>query len=1102
MPRPGSWTSPADLDDRLQRALQEVHHLKCERNDLESKLRYVQTQFRRLTADMKLSAPPDIPVVSAATEMAAAPKQEGAQQRVPPKKTTPKMVKAQKSKNATASAHRPGTLREDPAAVWTGARPSRLGPLPTANHRSPRSASTSPPRGHSGDAAAARPSSSGPFLHASPLSALAELQSTQLALRCCTAELEQLRAANEALRQAASGGETPNASKTKLSVEVTRLSGEKTILEEQLRLLRGEVERLQLAQQQTWQTNQQQITTLTTQLQSAVLSQRQMETQYQQAVQGLTAERDLLKQRTQHLEEQLGRETQRAAQAETRAAAEAQRKAAELQRLATTSPASSEPREVAEAVQVQTLSLQRRVQQLEADLRVSKQEGQRLLAELQQSQAALGDAKRLALQATQEKRGLQLHADRAKQLEADLDQRSEEVRRLEQQLLDAVASLQSCNRETAEAVRREAGQQLADLQAELETAHQQRRESEMEALACRQQVAEAKRVASGLREDVAAYKRHMEKLEREFTSSSDLASAAAVGEATGASVMAQYAKRGGMTEEEMHRVFAVAALRKRSSFSERESGLVPDGALTGALGAEANQALDLFESLGWDETWEAKQLREALATAALDLELANQHAQQEKAQTEQQREALRAVTAERDALLEENVEMRRRLSHVQTVFAKQQLQAYRAALTLQKSEGDSSPQAASGLGQISLCIRAVEMENTILSALGLEDRQSPTALFFSLDGLEAYDTMLSPTFYSLQAIPVDVLFQYDGLPPDDVTVAEIQRTVFLLQLHHTTEDGSQVVAQAELPGTELLHAREVALESTLRLVDGEGVVVGHVLLERCCRRLMLPVVLGAPLAPATSPTSAAPPDGLVMSALEVRAALVALRSVVAIRVQVFRLQGYEPPAATALPEVEEVPEPGAITAAAATRPPDPYIFYTTSSPVPSLSPIRDTVVRSTGGGPLRRPDTPGGDAVFDQEPVEHRVAVDRDLVQFLCYGSIVFVVFDANSTDIEHNLGTVELPLKPLLESPQAMMRTTEVLHPRGTLSVGLSWKAGRIGREATHNTVERRPSSERCADYMMKYWMLADATPSRSIENKKTKTKQQQQKNNQPTNN
>ncbi|KEG09947.1 hypothetical protein DQ04_04411080, partial [Trypanosoma grayi] len=146
-----------------------------------------------------------------------------------------------------------------------------------------------------------------------------------------------------------------------------------------------------------------------------------------------------------------------------------------------------------------------------------------------------------------------------------------------------------------------------------------------------------------------------------------------------------------------------------------------------------------------------------------------------------------------------------------------------------------------------------------------------------------------------------------------------------------------------------------------------------------------------------------------MGAEAMRAALVALRSVVALRVQVFRAADLR-----------------------ATPPPQPYVFYTASAPS-GLSCVRDTTVRTSTKAFTTDP-------VFDVEPIEHRVVVDQELLLFIAEGAVVFVVFDERAKEVRANLGVAEVPLRPLLASPQAVVRTTEVLHPQGTLTVGLSW--------------------------------------------------------------
>lgn len=1091
------------------------------------------------------------------------------------------------------------------------------------------------------------------------------------------AERRVARPTSEMTDQERSGASPDGASLASPSMELARLTAENSLLVEQKHLLREEVSRLQLAQQQSWETTQQEIATLTTQLhqcQHSVTSnddRRQSEhAKWGQEKDRLERECHALRIRCTQTEADLtacraGMVPPASSSYLTSPssipfpgssaadgvlgllggnAQQASQKGDGSGSSSGSSGSSSTPNTSSGGggggdwnwTVVQEMR-RKQAEETNAILQVERarweEERTNLRRELSESQRAL-------LQGTQEKYSLRFYTDRVQQLEGELSQKSSEVGEMEQQLLQALGALQSCQRDATVAVRQEVGQELSQLRQEVEEAHAARREKEKLMMEQREQLAEANRKAHQWSADVEMYK---EMIEKYYAGVLDAipghphGSAAAPGgqvppTATtplhrttssrphrlpsggrlpqGVDVMQGGGGGGhspsvtsspflstnvqapsGLSSDELHRAYAVAALQKSSakytSLWSNESGLSPslrvgsDGPPM-ALSAEAKAPLQLFEALQWDEKWEAKQLREALATAALDVELAVQQSQQERTQAEHFREQLAHMTKERDVLLEENIEMRRRLRHVQTVFAKQQMHAYRDTLKQRVGGGsvvsagvayargerpnegaggvplpiathgspeDEKELASSGAmtslppsslashGQVDILLRSMYLEDAVLPLLQFTstaaDRHQPTSLFFTLDGLLGYGTMLSPSFYSVEEGLSDVLFQYAGLSPDTLTMEEIQRTTLVLQLHHAfrgdtkrkrekdkkakpkgfwkstpflqkatnktsdkddedeseddddddddsmqmtmeggIEGGSEIIAQAELPGAWLLQASEMVQEATLDLISGGGDVVGHVMMEFSCHHLLLPISLGLPLRSdiASSDGKAGKltvgvDHGMVLSASEVKAALVALRSVIAIRIQVFRLEGITArvPAPTSGGDTaasmsskkkktgeEKEKDAGGGKTGDGMREVSPYVFYTTNSALPAVSAIRDTVVRPTAVHRHRaeeeEEDASASEALlsatFESAPTEHRVAADRDLIHFLCYSSVAFVVFDEHEEDVSHQLGMIEIPLRSLLDSPQAFIREVGVLHPRGKLTVGLSWRS------------------------------------------------------------
>ncbi|EPY32481.1 BRCT domain-containing protein [Angomonas deanei] len=493
-----------------------------------------------------------------------------------------------------------------------------------------------------------------------------------------------------------------------------------------------------------------------------------------------------------------------------------------------------------------------RFQSAQSQIETLKGECARLVEELKSSHTSTAEVKKEIFILEQEKSNLEVKCARLDETELQLQRRNEEILRLEANLLKSVDSLNSCNRETEAAVRRELQSRITELQEMRDQADASRREKEKALIDTRSELSDTKRKLESLIEDVALYKGQVAKVEKEKRE-----------------IAAQLEFAGRPTTElsddEIHRALAVATIKKRAD-ENKDVGDAPTD--------EGKEALDLYNALQWDEKWEKAQLEEAISSAALDLELAETRCQQMMEQVEKGRDTLLKLTRERDDLLEENVEMRGRLRHVQTVFAKQQLQTYRTA----QARATSSEVEDNGL--ISFYVREIQYEPEILEQLGIKDYTAAVSLFLSLDGLLDYDTMLSPLVYSLQE-PVDIHFQYADLDRRQVTITELQKTSFTFQLHAARGDASAIVAMCELSGTTLMTAREMSQEEVIELIAQDGTCVGRLVVEFTCRRLMLPVLLG------TSPVE----GNLHLSSAEVTAAMTALRSVRYLRVQVFKCEG-------------------------------------------------------------------------------------------------------------------------------------------------------------------------------------------------------------------
>lgn len=979
MQRRGTGRSPhADTEERLQRALHENAHLKSQKNDLEEKLKKAQTQFRRIAADWR-----QVQEGHGSRSSASPPP--------PPPLSTSSWLPGSTGRPNSATADLPA-LPSVSRSVLPSLHPNQR----SATSRSPSSAATPVKRSSvvGGGPAQSLASSSH---HVAPVAqkgvSEAELAACKAALAHAQLQVQQLQAAAAATATTSTAASSSNAAAAAASLAASQQ--EAASLRTQLQQVREELNKSLFAQQQLQTQTTQSMEGLQQHLQGTNTAQQQLEGQYRATLDSLTREKQDLTLQLRLMEVEKQALESAAAAAATAAASTGSHDPADLNTV------QGELHRKATEVTL----LNSRLQYAQGQVETLKGECGRLVDELRQAATAHGDTKKALFALEHEAAALRAKAATLNDVEVALQHKNAENVRLEEELMKLVGSLQSCNRETEAAVRLEFQARLREVQEMRDTAERERREVERRLLNTQHDLAEVRRTLESTQEDLALYRGQVAKVEKEKTLLS--AQIAFAGHSAAATAVASGAD---LTDEDVHRALAVAAMKKRGVSGGGGGGPLSmlDAVLGGSKGGdqasaeatEARSAMDLFEALHWDGDWELGQLREALATAAMDLELAETRCQQMSEQVDQYRTTLRKLTEERDTLLEEGIALRGRVTHVQTIFAKQQLQAYRAAAAAGRDHD----------GLVSFSLRVLRShEAAMCRALGMADLHAPVSFFFTLDGLADYETMVGPTLHALEDV-VDVRFQYEDLDKDAVTLATIQDTTFTFQLHCRSGDGSRLVAMAELPGMALLAARELSMEETLELIDGSGEKVGTVLVEFCCSHLMLPVLLDAPL---SDPRAGA----ATLSSAEIKSAMVALRAVRFLRVQLFRAQGLAGSA-----EDNTLPQP--------------YVFYTASSPVGGLSCVRDTVVQ-----PFNKSFTT--DPTFDVAPVDHRVIVDAALIRFVAFGVVHFVVFDERAKDVHVNLGLVEVALRPLLESPSATITLTQPLHPQGTLSLGLSWVCG-----------------------------------------------------------
>ncbi|KAH9598977.1 hypothetical protein LSM04_004905 [Trypanosoma melophagium] len=951
MPRPNEVQLSAVREDRLQQALQENHRLKREVLELQDKLKLVQVKFHKLTRDLKRVSPEVLQELN----------NVGSKPSLPHSLPPPSVVQTTRPLSSSSALpqvkHASGTTTTAATAATASGK---------------RRLSTSLPR------LSAFEGTSAP----SPAD-MEELQRCREALQRAQMEITSLRAAAQTAPVTSSASPAVTLVLDQIRHDLERVVAERDqlkvecdTLREQLARTQTELNNVRFSQQQHRSFEKQSYDVLSEKAKTAESARLQSEMEYQKIIDALTREKDALALKLRlMLQEEAGRQHDLAA-VDPMGLIQLQ----------------SEIQDKSKQITILTSRMQGAQQQAET----LKGECTRLVEELQRFHSLLAETKRELFEVEHEKSILQVRCARMEELEEAFKRKSEEIIRLEQELLRTAGTLQSCNRETEEAVRRELASRIADLQEMRDSAESRRREKESQLLEAQHQLVELQRQLDVSREDVQMYREQLQKAEKERAElSRNIALAGHTVEEFG--------------EEDVHRALAVAAVRKAARGTKtlaRTRGTSTNEVAKKIPSEEAQEALDMWETLQWDEGWEADQLREALASAALDMELASTRCQQMSEQIEEERKLQQALSKERDTLLEENIELRRRLTHVQTVFAKQQLEAYRVAKLRGTEESNIKDN-----GLITFNIRDLECDTGLLRALGISNPTgAAVALFFSLDGLKSYDTMLSPTFYSLDE-PLDITFRYDQMEREELTLSDIRNTTFIFQLHQVHGATNTVIAMAELPGVALLSCRELTVSERIVMLSGNGEASGAITVEMCASNLILPILLDRPLISETNTNKNSGNDNndMFLTAEALRAALISLRGVVALRVQVFRADGL-----------------------LASPTPQPYVFYTASAPS-GLSCIRDTVVHTSTKAFTTDP-------VFDVDPVDHRLVMDRELVQFVAEGFIVFVVFDEQAKEVRANLGVVEVPLRPLLASPQAVVRTTEVLHPQGTLSVGLSW--------------------------------------------------------------
>ncbi len=616
--------------------------------------------------------------------------------------------------------------------------------------------------------------------------------------------------------------------------------------------------------------------------------------------------------------------------------------------------------------------LTNRLSYTQSQVNALRGECERLVEEMRAVHNQHADVKKQLFEAQHQNAALAIRCDRMNELEQALHNKNEELLKVEQELLKLIDRLQGCSRETELQVRREMNDRINELEAMREEADKVRRLRERDVILLQQELGDAKRRGDVALADADVYRKELERMQGEKQDQAERS----VLYGTMSSVMD--------LDDDVHKAMAMANIRRRQGQSVLSNG----GSLRAATAAEGAAAtLDMWEGMAWSDDWEAGKLREALATAALNLELAETRCMQLTHEAETRDVSAKDIARERDVLLEENIEMRRRISNVQTMFAKQQLDKYHQAVAAGQSN----------TGAIAFSVTRITCDPKI-QQLPDGSAYNPT-LFLTLDGLEGYHTMISGNFYSVSSA-LDIRFVYEPLHIAETTVTLLQRTTFTFQLHQSFGLESVIVAVGEISGAKLLTCRDGStLLENIALINDNGEKIGDCSVAIDVRSLFLPVLLERPL------------TDMLMPADAVRTALVALRSVRSLRIQVFK---------------------GTNLCEGSPAAPRAYVFMTALA-IDGITCLPDTTISAQDSVANANP-------IFDVVPRDFPVVLDRSLVQFIAYTRVTFVIFDHNAKDVQSNIGMVVVPLRALLKSPSETMLVKESLHPSGELEIGFSW--------------------------------------------------------------
>jgi hypothetical protein len=624
--------------------------------------------------------------------------------------------------------------------------------------------------------------------------------------------------------------------------------------------------------------------------------------------------------------------------------------------------------------------LARRFEDAQSHALSLQQECERLVGELRTMHNSNAEEKRRIFSLEHEKATLTVKAARTDELERALTLRTEEHMRCEQELLKMVDKLQSCSREIESQLRLEYNTRLVELEAMREDADRSRRAAEREMHSLKIELQETKRLLEASREDTTHFRTRFETASNERT---DLASRLA-------SHVASHPVTSAAAEETVARLLTTAEAERR---------------------AELN---DLNDGSQWDEKWELNKLREAMATATLDLELAESRAQAFERDAKLKTGAVVTCTKQRDELLEENLQLREQISGIKTSLVRRE----RAVLD------DQAGKPAS----VTLTVDSIKSDAALLGFADADVDGTgggvPVTLFLTVDGFPGFEAAVSDMFHTANG-EVLLPFVFGGFVVNPAELKGLATERVNLQLHRSTGLESAVVGSASLPIGRLFgRCLEDAGDATLLvpLLDGTSERVAHVTLRVQVSHIALALAVLRPddwqggegprlTRPLQTSAHALATLGKTDVAQQLNAWLLAFRAVRGIRVSVLRCQG--------------------LTKNTKGIDPTPYVFYTATDG--GIGCVVDTVVHT-------RNRLTTCDPTFDGEPTDHPAVVRSSLLSYLRSTVLTFVVFDAQADDAETNLGSAIVSLARLAESPTTTLYEELTLHPAGKLFCTVSW--------------------------------------------------------------